>query len=190
MDEVTQRFSVVDNFSNFQIPGISETVAIESACLQLRKILELISLGSLIANKKQFEEKKDKIRKYYHANRILNDIEQANKHFYPAPVKVQKSQKQGVNHHIDFVEEGYLTRKKFEKAYDKCGKIMHATNPLGSSTDLNYYKTNIRIWKEEAKLLIHEHTIVLLNNPNIYLIRMVCPSSGKSHGYVISKIEK
>jgi len=47
------------NFVNLIIRKISNTGSVETniefCCLQLRKILELISLGSLVMNKEEFE---------------------------------------------------------------------------------------------------------------------------------------
>jgi hypothetical protein len=54
MDEVKKRTAVVQGFLNGQINAFYPAATIESAALQLRKILELIALGSLVAHKEEY----------------------------------------------------------------------------------------------------------------------------------------
>ncbi|MDJ0837566.1 MAG: hypothetical protein QNK37_13715 [Acidobacteriota bacterium] len=86
MEEVKCRIHVVQSFYQKEWSAIYRITTIESLCLQIRKILESIALGSLVLNKEQFEKHGVKFHKFYHASRILRDIEGLNPEFYPVPI--------------------------------------------------------------------------------------------------------
>jgi hypothetical protein len=65
--------------------GSNET-DIEFCCLQIRKMLELISLGSLVMHKNEFEKQSEKYKTFWNPKRILEDIEKINPDFYPKPI--------------------------------------------------------------------------------------------------------
>jgi hypothetical protein len=50
MKEVKLRMAVVDYFISGKGSALYQPPTLESACLQLRKILELVAFGSLVAN--------------------------------------------------------------------------------------------------------------------------------------------
>ena len=59
---------------------------LESACLQLRKVLETIAWACLVANGDRLESLSAKIRKEYHAGRLLRRLEQVVPDCYPTPL--------------------------------------------------------------------------------------------------------
>jgi len=64
MEEIKRRSAVVGSFLNGKSSTIYKATSIESACLQVRKILELIALASLVANKTEFASQKTNSQKY------------------------------------------------------------------------------------------------------------------------------
>jgi len=156
---------------------------IEFMCLQIRKMLELISLGSLVINKSDFDEQKVKYEKFWHAERILNDIERINPDFYPKPVYEKPSSVLGVKNDIIDLKDGFLKRDEFAKIYEKCGKIMHADNPFGSKVDLKYYESQIMTWLDLIVRLLNSHMIRLKDNNDFYLIHMMEDRDDFVHGY-------
>lgn len=68
---------------------------IEFICLQFRKILELISLANLSANKEQYAKQYIKFKTHWNAKKILEDIKKINPNFYPKPTEQIIDQKTG-----------------------------------------------------------------------------------------------
>jgi hypothetical protein len=54
MEEIKVRMSVFDFFTAGDGHALYKPTTIESTCLQLRKVLELIAMASLVANKEAY----------------------------------------------------------------------------------------------------------------------------------------
>jgi hypothetical protein len=87
MEEVKKRTSEIKGCFDGRVNNLYQATTIECAALQLRKILELIALSSLVAHKKEYAKQYPKFASNWHAERILRDIEKINKDFYPRPIK-------------------------------------------------------------------------------------------------------
>ena len=83
MEEIKKRTQVIDIFLSGSSHALYKATTIESVCLQLRKILELIALGSLVANKEMFSNVSTQFAKCWNAELIFKDIERFNSEFYP-----------------------------------------------------------------------------------------------------------
>lgn len=151
---------------------------IEIIALNIRKILELISLGSLVANEKQLEMTRKEIKKIWRAKEQLKLIELKNPHFYIEPMRLESSFKAGIKKIHKFVgvngneelKKYFLSKNLFEKIYDKCGDLLHATSPF-KGIDLNYYKTQIPIWLRTIETSLESY-LINLNNGVAYFIEM------------------
>ncbi len=190
MDEIKRRTRVVHLFLNGERNAIYNVVNAELMCLQIRKILELIALGSLVANQKIFLKKVQNLQKMWNAKFILNDIEKLNPDFYPKPIDEKPSKEDDVVNDLIDIKEGYLTKENFIEIYDKCGKILHAENPLGNGIDYKYYEKNIPIWMDKIRRLLNSHTIKLLNDRNMYLVHMQENGKDGTTVYVFERTKK
>ena len=172
MDEIKRRTSVIDGFANGLIHARYKATTIESIYLQFRKILELIAMGSMVANKDAFSRAYKRFAKCWNAEYLINDIQQINHDFYPKPIIQRPSDKPGIK--MQWTDRGpdYLTKKDLIKLYKKCGGIMHSGNPYGSQIDYGYYETGIGEWSTKIINLLTSHEIRLINDENIYLIQM------------------
>ncbi|MDP3515794.1 MAG: hypothetical protein Q8S94_01390 [Pseudohongiella sp.] len=170
--EIKRRTSVADAFISQKINALYEATTVESACLQVRKILELIAFGSLIANKKVFKAQHEKFSKYWNAETMIRDMERINPNFYPKPILQKPSNKLGIK--MEWLERpnDYLTKDKFVKVYKKCGAVLHAENPYGSKINYDYYGENLIKWRNEIVNLLDAHSIRLLDDTNLYLFQM------------------
>ena len=127
--EIKRRTAVIDAIHFKEINSLYEATTIETAYLQLRKILELIAFSSLIANINVYSKQYNKFATHYNAHLMFKDMKRVNVNFYPEPI-IQTPSK---NH--EFVSEwstpssGYLTKDDFLELYEKCGRMMHAENP-------------------------------------------------------------
>jgi len=189
MNEIKRRTKVIYSFLNGERNAMYNIVDTELICLQIRKILELIALGSLVANKRIFLKRIQNLQKMWNAKYILNDIEKLNPDFYPKPIFEKPSEQDGVKNDLIEIKEGYLTKKDFIEVYDKCGKILHAENPLGNGIDYKYYEKNIPIWMDKIKKLLNSHTIKLLNDKNMYLVHMQEDGKEGSTVYVFELVK-
>lgn len=191
MTEIKKRIGTVESFLKHQKTTGYKMTDLEFLCLQIRKILELISLSSLIANQEEFDKQAIKYSKYYHASRILQDIESINPGYYPQPIEEKSIIYNGkmIREHVN-LSEGYLTKEEFIKVYEKCGKMAHAENPFGSSIDVKYYTENIPLWYGKIIKLLNSHSIKLLNDENLYVVHMNEKRDDKVHAYIFQKVEE
>ena len=67
--EIKRRIEVIAAHINRELTERYKIVEVEFICLQFRKILELIALLSLVANKELYAEQHSKFRKHYHAEK-------------------------------------------------------------------------------------------------------------------------
>ena len=189
MEEIKRRTSVVWSFLNGKSSTIYKATTIESACLQVRKILELIALASLVANKTEFAAQNEKFAKVWNARLILNDIERLNSQFYPKPIREVPSAKPGILNDLQDITDGFLTKEDFLKVYEKCGAMMHSDNPYGGKTDYQYYDKSLPKWMEKIRVLLNSHIIRLINGENFYLIHMKEDRDDKVHGYTFGPVK-
>jgi hypothetical protein len=185
MEEVKKRDLVIRGFLAGRCSTAYKATNLECVCLQVRKILELIALGSLVVNKEEFSKYHVNFHKYWHGGRILKDIERINPKFYPVPIKEESSSAPKIKAEWKNVTEGYLTKDDFTDVYEKCGKILHADNPFGSKTDYSYYESQVTSWMSKIIRLLSTHVIHLLKE-NIYVIHMREERDDKVHGYIFA----
>ncbi|ELZ1262026.1 hypothetical protein SPN99_004270 [Vibrio fluvialis] len=145
-------------------------VNVELACLQIRRILELIAFASLTSNVELYSKEYEKFAKFWNAERMLRDMETVHPLFYPMPV-YQSPTEYGTEL-VALDEELFLTKKDFVKVYKKCGAVMHSDNPYGSKVDYGYYKENIVLWMNKIRNLLNAHKIKLVGSEDLYLIQM------------------
>lgn len=189
MEEIKRRMTVVWSFLDGKSSTIYKATTIESACLQVRKILELIALASLVVNKTEFAAQNEKFAKVWNARLILNDLERLNSQFYPEPIREVPGAKIGMTNHQQ-IKDGFLTKDEFLKVYEKCGSMMHSDNPYGGKTDYRYYEKSIPKWMEKIRALFNAYTIRLINDKNMYVIHMEESRDDKVHGYTFKPIKE
>ncbi|MCP9773824.1 hypothetical protein KBY66_14590 [Synechococcus sp. Tobar12-5m-g] len=143
-----------------------------SAGLQVRKVLELIAFASLIANVQEYSRQYSEFSKHWNARYMLRDLARINPDFYPQPIVQAPSQQPGLAMEWNERPDDYLSRDRFEIAYEQCGGLMHADNPYGSLTDLDGYKSSIKAWRNQIVNLLNAHTISLSGETNLYLFQM------------------
>lgn len=188
VSEIKRRTQVIDAFLFGTNNALYKVTTLELICLQIRKILELIALGSLVANQKIFKQEAQKLQTMWNAKHILNDIERINPHFYPKPIIEKKSSQPNTINKIENMISGYLTKDDFIHVYEKCGKILHSENPLGKNIDYSYYEKNLPVWREKIIHLLNAHIITLLNDENLYVVHMQEEGKDFPSVYVLGKI--
>ncbi|MBD3612385.1 MAG: hypothetical protein HUJ13_08260 [Hydrogenovibrio crunogenus] len=189
MEEIKKRTSVI----NFLLSGnghvLFEPTTLESIALQIRKILELIAMASLVANKKEYQKVYSNFAKAWNAEYLLKDLSRVNADFYPKPLLEKPSEELGITSHLIDRNNDYLTKEEFIKIYKKCGAILHASNPLGRKIRYEYYKKNIPEWVQKIMNLLNNHQIKLIHHNGFYLIHMKEDRDDKVHFYEFTPVQ-
>ncbi len=184
MKEIKLRINNLnENISNSR----NDIIGIEARYLQIRKVLELISLASLVANEDEFKKQRAKYDKMYNARLILQDIKRINPNYYPQPIREYRNE--GKNMWVNR-KEGFLTEKEFIKLYEKCGKLMHAHNPFSAPIDYVKYQVDLPKWIGKIMVLLNSHTIQLIDSNDVFLIHMKEAGDDEIHYYVFKVVQK
>lgn len=185
MEEIKRRIAVINTFVSGNVNALYKVTTIESVYLQFRKILEIIALGSMIANKNEFSRFYKKFSDYWNANKLLKALQYVNLDFYPRPIIEIPSKNPSVKMEWQDKKDGFLTKSDFVKLYKNCGRILHIDDPYSPKVDYDYYTHNIQTWLDKIMSLLNSHTIKLIKDPNIYLVHMLEKDS-KVHFYVFA----
>ncbi|HLI30390.1 MAG TPA: hypothetical protein VKV79_04725 [Terriglobia bacterium] len=183
MEEIKRRMNVIDFFLLGAGHALYEPTTLESASLQLRKILELIAFGSLVANQDKYAKAYASFATHWHAGRMLRDLEKINPHFYPKPVIEIPLTGPGPKTKLIERNTDYLSKNDFIEAYDKCSEIAHAANPYGSRIEYPDYKAKLPLWRTRIINLLNSHQIQLVDQTGFYLIHMKEERDERVHFY-------
>lgn len=181
MEEIKKRTSVVTAFVRGEINSKYVVTTAESAALQLRIILELIALSSLVANQEQYRKHRENFQKDWNAKRIVETLEKANPSFYPVPTK-QRLVSDG---HYDNpeIKSGYLRKEEFITLYDKCSTVLHATNPFSErENDMRTFLTEeVPEWMDKIIVLLNHHHVYPVDDDRMYIVLMQSEKDGNVH---------
>ena len=150
-----------------EMPGIINQTRVESVCLQLRMILELIMFSSLVSNKDAWRKSQDELRKAWNVKKIMRNLQDIHSRYYPEP-------------RVD--TRDFLTQERLVSVYNELNGIIHAENPLGPGVNLRRFIESIPKWLNWIVNLLTEHKVFLYHHPNIvYWVRMF----GGPEGHVL-----
>jgi hypothetical protein len=161
MIEVKGRTHLIRNFAASHPGALPIPALTEFLYLHLRKILELVAMGSLLANAKSFGLAEEKLKRYWNAKDLLSDLEVLNPKFYPHPIIQKPSVHPGVL--MDWLDRGddFLTKDKFITLYEKCGGVLHARNPFRPDPDYLALILEVPKWCTWIVNLLNAHTIIV-----------------------------
>ena len=84
MEEAKSRVGAINQL--MELPGITIRTRVESICLQLRMLLELIVFSSLVSNKDAWQRSQKELRSSQDIGNRLRELKRIHPHFYPRPV--------------------------------------------------------------------------------------------------------
>ena len=190
MEEVKKRTTVVDGFLTGKCHALYVQTTAESIGLQIRKILELIALASLVANRSEYQKYRKNFRRDWNGKRIIQTLEQANPHFYPQPSKQVVNRVTGKVESLEAVKSGFLAKAEFVKLYDICGGILHADNPFSPRRDAQLFLESVPTWMRKIMHLLNHHQIQLADGNQQIWVLMKAESDGKVHVYEFEKMDE
>jgi hypothetical protein len=190
MDEIKRRTEVIRRITNKRFTTGYDVTDVETACLQMRKILELIALASLVANKEEYSKQHEKFANHWRATKILEDIEAVNPEFYPVPTEqiIDPSNKKVVS--VKAIESGFLSRDEFVAVYNSCSDMLHAENPYGKRKEIRSLALQVPEWISKVIRLLNYHQIQLSHPDYQVWTVMQNPNDGKVKTYLFRRESK
>lgn len=188
MQKIKWRITAIkDVFSKKRTTTYQHT-NIEFCMLQIRKILELIALSSLISDADVYRAQLSNVEKMWNARLILRDLERINPDFYPKAIIIDPNDK---DNWLD-KEEPYLTKEDFVRIYEKCGHFLHEDSPFKTETDIQHDYESIwkemPIWVGLIISLLNTHLIHLFNHKDLFYTSMGAEGE-QPKGNIFTRIE-
>ena len=175
MEEVKFRVESINQL--MAMPGITIQTRVESICLQLRMLLELIVFSSLVSNKDVWRRSQKELQSSQDISKKLKELKRLHPKFYPNPVDLDGSNPGEEPAHRT---EGFLSEDRLTQVYGRLGNILHAENPLGKETDYRFFIYSVPGWLSEVMNLLECHKVYLYHRPEeFYLIKMVGDVDGE-----------
>lgn len=168
MEEVKARVESINQLMD--MTGLTIRPRVESICLQLRMLLELIVFSSLVSNKDVWEKSQKELQSSQDISKKLRELRRIHPNFYPSPVVLDESA--GGGEPPDRTD-GFLSEDKLIEVYGRLGNILHAENPLGREIDYRFFIDAVPGWLSEVMRLLECHKVYLYHRPEeFYLIKM------------------
>ena len=189
MEEIKKRTEVIECFLSKKCSALYIQTTAESIALQMRKVLELIALSSLIANRDSYATQRKNFAKDWHAKRILQTLEKVNSEFYPVPNYQVVDANSGTVTEIKRIERGYLTKEEFVKLYDWCCDLLHAENPFSNRSNIaERFLANVPTWVTQIKVLLNHHTVQLADKDLQIWTLMQSNTDGKPRSWLFELV--
>ena len=193
MEEIKRRIEAIEKIVEVSIGRLYLPVVTESVYLQFRKILELIAMASLVVNKEAMEEfgtSMQKLRGEWNGYRILKQVEAINPNYYPVPIVEKPSDDPCIKVKLESKTNDYLTKDMFSELYNiKCGRILHADNPLKEHTNYSELWDEGPLWKMRIMGLLNTHQISLVGHEGFHLVHMQEENDKLVHMYQFENVE-
>lgn len=169
MTEIKNRSDVIYLIYNKKITTKYIVTDVEFCALQLRKILELMLLSTLIANKKEYEKQSKDFNGNWQVKEKIKEIKKINPDFFPIAMLVIQSHTPSPNKKLTRVpisNDELFKESDFNKAYAFTNNYLHVQNPFGKSkiedSPKDFYKKLIGYLKKILNLL-SVHRVTLCN---------------------------
>lgn len=187
MEEIKWRVKAVDAILQKRRTTLYQPTNIEFMCLQIRKILELIALGSLVADEKEYEKQIEHLgKRRWNAKFLLKEMKKINPNFYPVPAKGEiDPQTREVK--TTKIKEKYLTYNDFYVVYGKCSGVIHS-HPFKNKGECESLENEICTWTNKIITFLNFHQIQLLNEKEQLWVSMNNPD-GKVIAYPVVRVD-
>ena len=169
VEEAKHRLAIAERFASGVLGHVR--VDTESACLQLRKAFELVAYAAIAPHKTKYQTwrgqvKKNKdFRRDFNGRKILQSLSKINQYSYPRPL-MPPVFRDGAWHYELYTGE-YLTKKRYGKIYDTCGKLLHADNPWGNDKPYEQFLKKVPECVGLTRALLNIHSIIIQHESGI-----------------------
>ncbi|MGL3820550.1 hypothetical protein [Sphingopyxis sp. R3-92] len=184
MEDVKARLALLKSITGGLSPLGSDGLDGEVVCLLLRRVVEQIAFGSLVAHKETYESAHNDLNTVWSAKRLVKRLEKIHADFFPMPVKRGVSPYVGVAHHFEPLNEGFLTRDELEFLYDKTSDGIHTWNPFKEADRVLNFERSISEWVARIEALLEHHFVRFVGTKDLWLIQMDSPEDHRVHAYI------
>jgi hypothetical protein len=183
MEELKLRCDLIESITSGEITVADrEDFSGELACLNLRKVLELLAFASLTANREKYAEAHAKFAQHWKAKLLLTNLAKLHPDFFPKPIAFGEPHSDGTKNLVD-VKEPCLTRDDFEFLYDQASQVLHTQNPHGDAVRVVDFRLSLSEWVQRIKTLLSVHYMRLVDSESLWVVMMRHPEDGRVHVY-------
>lgn len=169
--EVRKRGDVFQTFTRGTTNAIYEEATVEIATLQLRKILELLAFGFVLATGEKAIPAYVSFVKYKNVKEFFSQLRKLNKDYYLQPV-IQKRNEQGEMQWIHPAADVYLTPEDFDILFEHCDRVLEPRRVGALPMSLEQCKTANLRWYDKIVRLLNAHLVHPEDNDVAYLFQM------------------
>lgn len=169
--EVKQRGNVFHAFSSGTANAIYEEATVEVATLQLRKILELLAFGFVLATGEKAIPAYASFTKYKNVKEFFSQLQKINKDYYLQPA-IQKQNEQEEMQWIYPVSDEYLTPEDFDILFEHCDRVLEPRRVGVLPMSLEQCKTANLRWYAKIVRLLNAHLVHSEDKDVAYLFQM------------------
>ena len=176
MSELKVRLNAVKSMAPHMVYGATtvfeQRLHAEMACLQLRKVLELIIYSNLVAHRERFEAKRAEFAQLSRAKRVLERMARMNPHFFPVPFDIANPT--GEVHNFEPYEgDEALKVEEVAPLFDAVSLVAHVLNPLKQVATISLGRP-LSEWVLRIERLMARH-IVRLSNRHVLVVQLHGP---------------
>jgi hypothetical protein len=168
--DIKARLRAIDKYMAQQPGLINITLEIEFMCLQMRSVLELIILGSLVTNSRHYNKTEEELKKMWRVRSMMKQLEPINKEFFPIPVEIVTLDKPN---HFDirpYSKNDVLLKDELPDMYDSLCDFTHPKNPYAEEKDFAKMKVSLISWWYKIARLLDVYVIQLVDVKVKFLI--------------------
>jgi hypothetical protein len=158
---------------SYVIPASRDGVtwlAFEGACLQLRKVIELIVFASLVSNRQRYEQECSGFRKENDFAKLCKRLRAVNPNFLPTSVKLIGVNSDGTKQMVD--NDVQLTSAELQRTFGRLGNILHVRNPYADELDLAEYQRIHRLQSKRIIAALRNHVAILATGEHVFIDMM------------------
>ncbi|MBL8546343.1 MAG: hypothetical protein JNL81_07750 [Hyphomonadaceae bacterium] len=188
MEDIKKRVALVRRFTRGQVSLGRDDFDAETLCIQIRKILESIAFGSLVAHQATYEAAHADIETRWRAKQILDRMEAVHPKFYPEPMTPNLTDGKG---RMEPFAGNFLTRDDFVTLYDLCGSALHMWNPFRPGPRVIDFGRSLDQWCDLIQALLHHHVIWMyaeIEPGDGWFVQMDHPDDHKVHAFLFAPV--
>ena len=169
MSEIKNRSKVIISIYEKEVSTRYLSTDIEFCALQLRKILELLLVSTLVANKEEYEKQRKSFDKNWSIRKKLYEIKDINPEFFPIGMilsNIKLTARITNRQWVDISSDNVFKEKDFYPAYKLTSKYLHVQNPFKSERiedKADAFFTNLMEYLGKILNLLKIHRVTLCN---------------------------
>ena len=178
MEEIKRRTTILnDALRVFQTQVLVSVPNCELACLQLRKMYELIAFATLSANRERYARIRQSYEKDWDIAWITKLIENVNPRFLPIPITEEETGDPNIRFNIVEKPAPRLDRRELVRRHGILSDMLHAQNPYRPSPDYKKWFERVVIWRDELVALLNVHRAII-DDRTFYRVAMQTDETG------------